>query len=459
MSQIAGIQDFRQSGPPADTGVFQLPCSALVFNFVFSGTTYYCAVRSGERAWILIDCGIVPETVVNNAFTTLGAGAHVVLADHTFTLVAAGFSFSANEQVLEGQGRGTFIDGDALGTGVHAVNLSGYTDCVMRNFSVQTEDGGGKVCYCIFIEDGADRFHIETVWIIDSDDDGFRIEGTNITHGWILSSKILDTDDLGISVNMDTDNTMTYLQAKDNILLSAGDAAMSFYRIDYAEIFDNVIVDPHGEGILIVIGNDNYVTGNTIVNAGTFGISLQVNAVRTIIGYNLTINPGTACINDAGTDSRLPTLPPKDFIYWGGGSAGYTVGNPSGIDIDANAELAVCHFPLPLEVQQVVRVKIWAYSNVAEANNNMLLDIRVTGGGSGESWNTEDATVANHPSEETGGIAINDVIHWIIDATDDTDIGDLRGGDYLEIKAVGEAAVAPDIATDALFGGVEIEYV
>jgi len=29
----------------------------------------------------------------------------------------------------------------------------------------------------------------------------------------------------------------------------------------------------------------------------------------------------------------------------------------------------------------------------------------------------------------------------------------------MEILAVGEAAAAPDIATDALFGGYEIEYV
>ena len=67
--------------------------------------------------------------------------------------------------------------------------------------------------------------------------------------------------------------------------------------------------------------------------------------------------------------------------------------------------------------------------------------------------------VTNKESVETGGIVANDVIHWVFDASDDAQIGTLAGADYVEIMAVGEAAAAPDIATDALFGGYELEYV
>lgn len=67
MSQIAGLQNFRQQGPPADIGTFQLPYSVLFFQHTFSGTTYVCALRSGERGWILVDYGTDASTVINTA--------------------------------------------------------------------------------------------------------------------------------------------------------------------------------------------------------------------------------------------------------------------------------------------------------------------------------------------------------------------------------------------------------
>jgi len=95
----------------------------------------------------------------------------------------------------------------------------------------------------------------------------------------------------------------------------------------------------------------------------------------------------------------------------------------------------------------------------AEAGNNMLLELLIDGAGSNEAFNTHIVNVASHPSEEEGGIAVNDVIHWIIDAGDDADVDNLARCDYLEIQAIGEAAAVPDIATDGLFGGFEIQYV
>ena len=75
---IAGLQDFRQEGPPADIGTFQLPCNVLVFQHTFSGTTYVCAIRSGVRRWVLI--AHLPSTAANDtiviqaALDTLTAG-------------------------------------------------------------------------------------------------------------------------------------------------------------------------------------------------------------------------------------------------------------------------------------------------------------------------------------------------------------------------------------------------
>jgi len=69
MAAIAGLQDFRQQGPPADIGTFQLPCSVMIFKHTFSGTDYYYAIRSGARGWILIDVGVDPATVINSALS------------------------------------------------------------------------------------------------------------------------------------------------------------------------------------------------------------------------------------------------------------------------------------------------------------------------------------------------------------------------------------------------------
>lgn len=272
MAMVAGLQDFRQHGPPADIGTYLLPSSALVFEFTFHGTTLYYSVRSGERGWVLVDVGNAPETVINNTFTTLGAGVRIILADNIFTLVVAGISFSAIEQVLEGQGRGTFIDGDALATGVHAINLSTFDDCEIRNLSVQTEDGGGKTCYCILIEDGADRFHIENVWIINSDSDGIRLEGTNLSGGWILNCKILDSDNTGITSVMDGGNVIENTHIKDCFIHAA--YGIHLHNFIIGEVEGNICYNcTTGDGISIFeTSYENLVAENVCNTNTTYGI-------------------------------------------------------------------------------------------------------------------------------------------------------------------------------------------
>jgi len=71
MSKIAGLQDLRQEGPPADIGTFQVPCDIIAFSHVFSGVTYYCALRAGDRGWVLIDHGTVALTVLQSAVNSI----------------------------------------------------------------------------------------------------------------------------------------------------------------------------------------------------------------------------------------------------------------------------------------------------------------------------------------------------------------------------------------------------
>ena len=78
MAQVAVLQDFRGQGAPADIGTFVMPCSVVIYQARFGGTTYVCAARQGERGWVLISylplTGANATTVINAALAALTAG-------------------------------------------------------------------------------------------------------------------------------------------------------------------------------------------------------------------------------------------------------------------------------------------------------------------------------------------------------------------------------------------------
>lgn len=134
-------------------------------------------------------------------------------------------------------------------------------------------------------------------------------------------------------------------------------------------------------------------------------------------------------------------------------------GSPKGWEIDLDAEWAIALGQLPLELQEVVRIKLWAVGLAAPGvGNKMRLEVLIDAGQSDEVFTAEVISVVDKPSNETN-FAVNDVISWTLTSADDTDIGDLVGGDNTEVKAKHEAAGDGDIATDAVFRVVEIEYV
>lgn len=229
-------------------------------------------------------------------------------------------------------------------------------------------------------------------------------------------------------------------------------------------VIENWIYNAVGDGIKFEnSGADNVVKDNILYGNGGYGVNISAATITgTIVRNNIFWSNTSGPLNDIGVGTILETLQ-GEFDKYGGGSGGLTAPvintSPGGIDIDADDEFCYAYVTLPMHLQKVIRIKLWAYSNVVEATNNMLLRLVAHAGGSSEQWGTEAIDVANEESIETGGIIANDVLHWVFDASDDSDIGDLAAQDYVEIMAVGEAAGAPDVATDALFGGWEIEYV
>ena len=271
----------------------------------------------------------------------------------------------------------------------------------------------------------------------------------------------------GIYLNLSNNNAITGNTCNQNVwdgikLLTSGNCTIVGNICNENDSGNTNTYD--GIAIAGTNSDDNLVMCNICNNNDRYGISIATDICeRNWVKDNQLQGNTSGPFFDGGTDTKLATISGEfPLSNVGGGAAAVAPvinTTPGGVDIDANDEFAHAKIPLQMEVQQVVRIKIWAYSNVIEAANNMLLRIVAHGAASSELWSGNPIDVINHPSEETGGIVVTDVIHWLIDATDDAQVGTLAAQDLVELMAIGEAAVAPDIATDALFGGYEIEYV
>lgn len=237
--------------------------------------------RSRAQADYLCD-GVADDVQINEALNALPAGVQgrVVLSEGTFNIVDP-ITIPANNITLRGQGRSTFIDGDGLATGEHGIVLSGFTNCTIKKLAIQTQDGGGKNCHCIFIEDGANSFEIEYVTIVNSDSDGIAIEGTNIVDGCIHNCHIDDVDDYGIAVSMDNGNSMLRLHIYDNFVTGAGNVGIALWNgvgvgtTSYCNISENIVYLCGAEGIIAWDSDYGVVSNNISILNGSWGIHVR----------------------------------------------------------------------------------------------------------------------------------------------------------------------------------------
>lgn len=247
--------------------------------FIVAATLVVAASDSvdGDRADY--ECsGAADEVEINLALAAAGANGRVVLLEGTYTIVDP-IALTNNNQILEGQGRGTFIDGDGLATTEHGIVISGLTDCTVRNLAIQTQDGGGKTCHCIFIEDGADRFDIDNATIVNSDDEGIHVEGTNIVGGTIQNCTILDADGNGMELVPDGGNNFDYLLICNNKITAVSGSGINFPSVDlcrYCIITDNIIYSLPTLSGMYLRGLYLTVTNNNIYDcAARYGMEVQ----------------------------------------------------------------------------------------------------------------------------------------------------------------------------------------
>jgi len=207
------------------------------------------------------------------------------------------------------------------------------------------------------------------------------------------------------------------------------------------------------DDISLSLSDYNNIQGNTcragaLDNKPRYGINISdASCDGNLVTNNNLYNDGfgTAAFNDAGTGTKLAVY----VVPFSDGSD-Y---QDSGFLIDADTEYARAWLRLPPEVQQVVRIKIYARA-VAASGTTMALEINVNGGADNEAFNTHATAAPNTPSTSTN-FAADDVIYWTLTSAE---IVALVGGDSIEIKVLHEAANAGGVTTDAYLRTVEIEY-
>ena len=287
--------------------------------------------RSRAQADFTCD-GVADDVQINAALAALpaGIGGRVVLSEGTFNIVDP-ITIPVNNITLRGQGESTFIDGDGLATGEHGIVISAKTSCTIKRLGIQTQDGGLKVCHCIFIENGSNGCHIEEVVIDASDSDGIHIEGTtmydisihdvtvNSADGYgiysdvdaanflyrshVSNSLILATGNSGIFVGNTGNNH--YCEINNNLIFQAGGQGIQALNMHHSDLSNNLLLNCTSDGIIIGTSDHCDLEGNQCWSNGSDGIELAT-AVECILDGNMCTANTTSGINlDGASDLNL----------------------------------------------------------------------------------------------------------------------------------------------------------
>ena len=369
-------------GPPGD------------LSNTLEGSTAYVGfdeTKEPKVNYFLVD-GTADDVQINAAeayITALGGGT-VELERGTYVL-ADPIIPTGNNIWYKGQGPATLLNGDGLATTEHVFHLTGRDDIRITSMNIQTEDGGGKTSHCIFIEDGSDRFHIEEIEILDSDDDGIHIEGTNIIGGVIINCEILDIDGEGIFVDMDGGNEIVNLAVRGVTIRSAGANGMLLSDVHDSEITENIIDDSTGDGLeLLANCDDNIIKNNEIDNNGAYGINIAAaTSADNIVKDNRLQGNVTAPCLDNGTLTIFETK--QYYVARDDDNINQTPGKSI-----TNGQTAYLGVHAPLGIQQIMKFHIYVIPQATQANANW--DLAASYGGVGEANNihTEAENVATY---------------------------------------------------------------
>jgi len=353
--------------------------------------------------------GVADEVEINAALNALPAqGGRVILLEGQYML-ATPIIIPDNDITLEGQSWATFLNGNNLLTGNHAIQISTWDNCHIKNLSIRTLAGGAKVCHCIFAEDGTNDLRIENVYFEDSDSDAIHIEGTSMSRIKIFNCFIEGADDHGIHITPDGGDITQHFHIWKNHIQSCGINGIHFAvctNHNYHIIEGNSIASCAGSGIVFAgtvrecLITNNYLRGNTVTGIvllanddnnliqnnycngnGAFGINIAAASCieNTVRGNRLIGNVGGA-INEAGTDTQLP------YIFVEVPNPNTNIGtHPATLLTDGLAVLDRINLYVPLEFQELVRAQAIV---VPGGTGNMRRSVATNWGklGSGETY-------------------------------------------------------------------------
>lgn len=421
---------------------------------------------------------VADEVEINQALNALPAqGGRVILLEGQYVL-AAPVIIPDNDIVLEGQSWATFINGNNLLTGNHAIQVSTWSNCHIKNMSIRTQAGGGKVCHCIFGEDGCNDLRIENIYFVDSDSDAIHIEGTSMNRVKIFNCLIEGADDHGIHITPDALDQSASFQIVNNHIQSCGIDGIHFTtcaRHDHHIIAENHIESCVGSGIVAdewlmeasIVNNyiranitdgirlvdncDNNLIENNYCNSNwAYGIVIgAAGCSENRLKNNKLIGNTLGAIVDTGTVTQLP------FIFVPVPEPGAVIGtHPATLLTDGLAVVDRIELYVPMEFQELVRAHLVL---VPGGTGNLRRSVATNWGmiGSGEIYNSDAGAIA------AGEVAVN-LNHLVyIDITASfTGVAPVGPGDAVGIEFTRHGNHANDtVNADCYLLGVRMEYV
>lgn len=237
-----------------------------------------------------------------------------------------------------------------------------------------------------------------------------------------------------------------------------------------------------GTSGVLATGNNLIITGNEFngINVELYNLYIDSGVTSALITNNQFQGATTACIRNISTgatikNNKYSTVTPlsdtgtgtilasKTFQFTEPIIGAIVVVSPTGVDVDAATEGALVWGQLPIDVQQVMRIRVWAVATGGPigAGGQMHLAITFNAGAANATYNTatKSWTLADFDGTDTDYVT-NDVVSWVIvDANVGNELKNLVAGDSFEFFALYNAGADPDGATDAVFRCIEIEYV
>lgn len=441
-------------------------------------TLVVAASDSTDRARAQADyvCdGVDDQGEINAALAAAGAG-RVVLCEGTYNITSP-ITLTNNYQVLEGQSWSSIINGNGLATTEHGVVISALSGCELRNFAIQTQAGGGKTCHCIFIEDGANDYLVEGIYVIDSDSDGIHVEGTSTSRGKITKCFIEGADNHAINIAPDALDITQYFHIWENHIFSAGTDGIHLANcaghqymiiegnsigscvgdgIGATYLFESTVADNYirgctGDGIELTADCDNNLIDNNFCNSnGGYGINIvAASCDSNRVLNNKLIGNTTGAIVDNGTITELP------FIFVPVPNPNTNIGaHPATLLTDGLAVVDRIDMHIPMKFQELVRAQVVL---VPGGTGNLRRSVATDWGmvGSGEVYNSDSGAIA------AGQVAVNlNHLEYIDISAAFTGVAPVAQGDQLGIEFTRHGNHANDtVNADCYLLGVRIQYV